>query len=103
MAWIFGAFSKMPSAIIFWALFAVFCVLRVVLESLQLRQRISVALAFGLAALGFYILQLLFLHQVVHPMGLSFQILGKIFLAAFAEGIVGFVLGPSFLAWISSR
>ena len=103
LAWFFGVFSKMPTALIFWSLFGVFCVLKLVLESIELKRRLSVAVLFLFAALGFYILQFLFLHQVSDAARLSFLMVGRMTVASFVEGLSGFILGPAFLAWISPR
>ena len=103
VAWVFGVFSKMPTGIIFWALFSVFCLLKIFLESIELKERLSVALLFGVTAFLFYIAQVIFLHQVTELSYLSFGLWRKVVEASFVEGLSGLVLGPTFLSWVSPR
>ncbi len=103
LSWVWGAFSLMPTAIVFWSLFVAFVVLKLILDSLELRQRSTVALLFFGTALCFYGTQWFLIHRLSEEdffIGRLFLKLGQ---ASLIEGVSGFLIGPRFLTWISPR
>lgn len=103
VSWIWGAFSLMPTALIFWAFAFVFIGLKLIVDSLELRDRFSVGLLFFGSSLLFYVVQWFMIHRLTDESFWAGHVFVTMAEASLVEGLVGLALGSRFLYWISPR